>query len=102
MRKSNPVRQDSSRRVDALHALRIVHQLKKIRMLRRIRIIDNQFARHLPRHRIEPVTRVTATNAPPPRDHLAPIPILSAQLDHAPHDQKHLFAISLLLLRFAR
>ena len=51
--------------------------------------------------RIEPLTRVAAADAPPPGDHLAAVPILSAQLDHAPHDQKLLFAISLPLFRFA-
>ena len=72
-------------RDDGLDADGIVDELKEIRLLRRIAVVHEKARRDLAAIGIEHVPGVPASDPPPPRNHLPPIPVVAKQLNNAFH-----------------
>ena len=70
---------------DGLDADGIVDELKEIRLLRRIAVVHEKARRDLAVDGIEHVPGVPASDPPPPRDHLPPVPVVAKQLNNAFH-----------------
>ena len=74
-----------SRWNDGLDADRVVDDLEEVRLLRGIGVVDEKARGDLPPLGVEHVPRVGTSDAPSPRDHLPPVPVIAEQLDYAFH-----------------
>ena len=73
------------RREDGFHADGVVDEFEEIRLLRRIGIIHEKSRGDLPAFGVKHVSGVRTADAPPPRDHLPPVPVVAEKLDNAFH-----------------
>ena len=73
------------RREDGFHAGGIVDEFEEIRLLRRIGIIHEKSRGDLPAFGVKHVSGVRTADAPPPRDHLSSVPVVTEKLDNAFH-----------------
>ena len=72
-------------RDDGFHADGIVDELEEIRLLRRIGIIHEKTRGDLPALGVKHVSCVRTADAPPPRDHLPPVPVVTEEINNAFH-----------------
>ena len=73
------------RRDDGFHADGIVDEFEEVRPLRRIGVVHEQPRGDLAPIGIEHMACVRTADAPSPRDHLPPVPVVAEELDNAFH-----------------
>ena len=72
-------------RDDGTHASGIVDEFKKVGFLRRICVVNDKPRDDLPTFRVKHVACVRTADAPPPRDHLPPVAVVTEQFDNTFH-----------------
>ena len=72
-------------RDDGTHAGGIVDEFEEVGFLRRVCVVNDKPRGYLPPGGVEDVACVRAADAPPPRDHLPTIAVVTEQFDNAFH-----------------